>query len=151
MAHIGVKNRTAEKQYLKHDGQEWEFAPAGQKGSIRLVEGVPEGFILNRMIVQHVKKPVVVNGEETERLTPQVQGQRLFDVMPLDEAVKAGAIIDEDPRVVEARKQAEAKAAERKQLLEELKNSLQAEGWVPPAKKGSDASQVKGGPSRLSL
>lgn len=128
MPHLGVKNRTKETQVLTHDGKTIFF----KAGEIRLVEGIAPEFIESRMHLSHpiVKNPKTGLDEESQT----IQGLRLFEVMSLDEALKAGARPDEDPRAIAARRDAEAKAKERKALLDDLKASLVEDGWTPPQK-----------------
>lgn len=128
MAHIGVKNRTEDAQVLTHDGRTVYFKP----GEVKLIEGVDAGFVETRVCVFHPKVKNPQTGIEEN--SKQVQGLRLFDVMTIDEALKAGARPDEDPRVLALRQAAEAKKKERAELLSELKASLVEDGWQPPVK-----------------
>lgn len=124
MAHIGVKNRTKEPQSLTYDGKEKMFGPS----EVKILEGVPMDFIESRMHMQHKKG---TDGKIEQGLV----GIRLFDVVPMDEALKH-AKPEEDPRVIEARKRAEEAAKARASLVKEVKEALLSEGWNPPVKGG---------------
>lgn len=124
--HIGVKNRTKEAQDLTYGGRAVHFEP----GQVRLIEGVPPDFVETRVHVSHQTKENPKTGEKTQ--LQALQGLRLFEVLTVDEALKAGARPDEDPRVISLRAEVEAKAKERAALLEDLKSALVADGWAPP-------------------
>lgn len=126
MAHIGVENRTKEKQVLTHDGKTVYFEP----GQVRLIEGVHPNFVESRV---HLSHPVKVNPKTgLEEQSQAIQGLRLFNVLSIDEALKRGARVDEDPRAIAARAEAEKKKKDRAELLSELKASLVEDGWTPP-------------------
>lgn len=128
MAHIGVENRTEEVQYLTYDGKMIRFG----KKEVRLVEGVPPDFVETRINVSHIMKENKETGEKIQ--TPQLQGVRIFKVLTIDEALKAGARPDEDPRAMAIRAAAMEKAKERQMLLNDLKADLVEAGWVAPKK-----------------
>jgi hypothetical protein len=134
--HIGVKNRTEEKQVLMHDGKPFVFEP----GQVRLVEDIDAGFIETRSHAFHPKVKNPKTGIEED--SKAVYGKRLFDVLTIDEALKAGARPDEDPRVLALRAESERKAQERKALLADLKASLVEDGWTPPA-AAADAKKTE--------
>lgn len=125
MPHIGVRNRTKEVQHLQFDGRSVSFEP----GQVRLIEGIAPDFVSTRMFVSH-KLEKDRKGDEVR--SQQLVGLRLFDVLTVDEALKAGARPDEDPRVLAARAELEAKAKERRQIVEDVKAALIEDGWSPP-------------------
>ena len=124
---IGVENRTKDPQVLTYDGKTRNFKP----GEVKLVDGVPAAFIEGRVHHFHPKSKDE-QGREVQSQT--VLGLRLFDIIPIDEALKKGAKLEEDPQVAAARAVAEAAKKERAQLLKELKESLVEDGWTPPQK-----------------
>lgn len=132
MAHIGVKNRTDEDQVLTFDGNSIFFKPE----QVKIVEGVPAGFIESRMYTQHKKNS---KGEMERHLV----GIRVFDVVPLADALKV-ASPEEDPAVVRAREQAEADKKAKAALFEEFKANLVADGWQPPKSEKEDEKTVRG-------
>ena len=138
MAHLGVKNRTNEPQVLTYDGKTIYFAP----DQVKLVEGVDAGFIETRVHVFHPKVVNKITGVEEQ--AKHVHGLRLFDILTIDEALKAGARPDEDPRLIAARRASEQKKQERRELLAELKASLVEEGWAPPAKLAAEKQGEEG-------
>lgn len=145
MAHVGVRNRTQDKQVLTYDGKSIYFEP----GQVRLVESVSPDFIETRIHVFHPTKMNKATGLE-EKLQA-VHGLRLFDVLTIDEALKLGARPDEDPRIIAARRAEEQKKQERKELLAELKTSLVEDGWTPPAAKATGGKLGEEGADHVEL
>jgi hypothetical protein len=136
MAHIGVKNRTKEKQTLTFNGTHYPFAG----GEVRILEGVPYEFVESRTHVRHATKEHKDDKGNVVRVEqlPYVVGDKLFEIIPLEEALKV-AKPEEDPRVVKAREEAEVKARERNALIADIKAALVDEGWTPPsAEKSKD-------------
>lgn len=145
MAHIGVKNRTNERQVLTHDGKTIYFEP----DQVKLVEGVHPDFVETRVHVFHPKKLNKATG--LEEASQAVHGLRLFDVLTIDEALKLGARPDEDPRIAAARRDAEQAKQARRELLSELKASLVEDGWTPPAAKAAEGKPGEEGAEHAEL
>lgn len=148
MAHIGVRNRTSSVQTLTFDGRGIDFEP----NEVKILSDIPHEHITTRVHVQHKKRHKVIDGEKVEEVLPQLQGQVLFEIIPLEEALKH-AKPEEDPKVVAARRKAGETAKEKAALFAEFKESLLAEGWQPPvadeapkaeapAKKGKGAKKA---------
>lgn len=140
MAHIGVMNKTKQQQTLQWNGKAIVFEP----GQTRIVEGIPHDYIQGRVHIQHKTKKKLVEGEEVVVQLPHLQQEHLFEIVPLADALKHAAP-EEDPKVVAARVAANAKAEERKQLLAELRQELESEGWQPPVKDEKVVEEPKKG------
>lgn len=119
----GVKNRTAEQQVLCYDGKAIEFKP----GEVRILESALAEFASKRMNVRH--KIIDENGRKG--ISPTVEGIRLFEIIPLEDALKV-ARIEENPSVVEARERAAEKESEKKALVASIMDELKSQGWKPP-------------------
>lgn len=119
-SHSGIKNSTDAPQTLVYDGQAYDFSPGQTR--ILATEAVNHG--LTRIVSAHL---IGKDGKPTQ----SVVGRRLFEPVPLQDALKV-ATVDEDPKAVQAR----AKLAEEQKLEDELltrlKDKLEAEGWKKP-------------------
>ena len=122
----GIRNRTNEPQVLVHDGESTEFAPK----EVRIVDAEMAHHATTRILIRHQK------GKDGKVL-PALEGVQLFEIVPLDEALKV-AKLTENPSIVEARRKAEEKAKERAALIGEITGELKEKGWRPPedANKG---------------
>lgn len=144
MAHIGVANRTAEEQSLTYDGKSIVFAPKGQQGSIRIISDVPLGHIESRQHIKHKTREKTIDGEKVVEHLPQMHGIKIFDVVPVEEALKRGAAVEEDPKVVALRDQKKAEAEKKATLIAEIKEALLADGWLPPKDEPEPKKKGKG-------
>lgn len=138
MAHIGVKNRTDKAQALTYNGKPIYF----KAGEIKIVSDVPADHIEGRILVQHKTQTREIDGKTMTEQLPILHGVKLFDIVPLAEALRMGATPDEDPQVIALREAAEAKVKERKALMAEIKEDLIASGWQKPSEKKEKASKV---------
>lgn len=122
----GVKNKTDKEQVLCYDGQPFYFKP----GQVRIVSAAVADHAESRIVVKEDKLP-------DGKFTGIPYGHRLFEKIPLHEALKV-ADLDEDPKVVAARERAAQDVAAKKALRDEILADLRKEGWAPQeqTKKG---------------
>ncbi len=118
---VAVKNRTKESQILCQDSDSINFEP----GQIRILPARFGNHANTRVIVRHVL-------DKEGKPLPSLQGLKLFDLVPLDEALKSGAALEEDGQVVEARRRLKAKEEEEKAIAERIKSQMLKEGWKAP-------------------
>ena len=124
----GIRNRTDKPQVLVHNGEEVSFEPK----EVRIIDSVMAAHAATR---HHVSHAVGKDG----KLLQTLQAVRLFEVVPLEEALKV-ARVAENPSIVEARKREADKTAEKKAMTQEVIAELKAQGWQPP-KSGAEGGR----------
>lgn len=127
---VGVKSRIAEEQDLQFDGRAYHFGKEGQKDHIRILPGEIAGHAATRMTTRHAEK----DGKQL----PHLVGTRLFEIIPLEDALKAGAKLEENASVVAARQREADKEIIKKSLVGEVIEELKSQGWTPPRVKKED-------------
>jgi hypothetical protein len=119
MAFLGLKSlNEKEAQVLTFDGKHDEFKP----GEVKIVEE-SVAFHANKLSIY--KTQSVGGGLVAQHI-------KRFKILPLDEALAAGAKLPESQSMKAARAKLEADKAAKGQLFEEFKAQLQKEGWQPP-------------------
>lgn len=132
---VGVQSMEKSPQVLTFDGRAYHFGGEGEADHVRILPSDIGRHAETRMVTRHAEKD--------GRTLPHLIGRMLFKIIPLDEALKAGAALEENPVVVRARELAAAKAEDRKKLAAELEDeitakvikNLEAQGWKPPKEK----------------
>jgi hypothetical protein len=116
----GVKNRTTEAQILTFSGEHVEFGP----GEVKIVDSAMANHASTRTVTRHKKGP-------DGKALPALEGYRLFELVPLEEALKVAKVM-ENPDIVAARKRAQEKEVEEKAMTERILARLKEQGWRPP-------------------
>lgn len=122
----GVRNLDNKKPRVwAHDGKPYSFEP----GEVKILPSDVANFLAGRIEVSHEMKDGKFVGVPT--------GHYVFELVPLHEALKV-AKLEENPSVVEAKRKADAEAAERAKIVEAVKADLAAQGWQPPKHKATN-------------
>ncbi len=117
MGLIGIKNRTKDTRSVQFDSRVVVIKPE----EIVLLEDAMAAHANEQMVYLHGKD------KDGNIIQNDIKALKLFELVPLDEAVKLGAKLPESAFAVAEREKKAKELQERKKLVDEIKLQVRAE------------------------